>query len=249
MSEQLEGRHPVREALVAGTRAVHSIFLARGAREKGALAEIVELAARRKVRIERVERTVLDERAETRSHQGVIAIVDPLPTRRWQDGAAAARGAGRTPLIVVLDGIEDPQNLGAIIRTSEGMGVDAVVIPTRRAAPLGAAVAKASAGAIEHVIVDQVSNLDRAVRSMREDGLWIVATALEDARDVRDCALLSEPVALVVGAEGTGVSALLRKRADAVVAIPMRGRVGSLNASVAAALIIWETARSRDLHR
>jgi 23S rRNA (guanosine2251-2'-O)-methyltransferase len=215
---------------------------------KGVLAEIVTLARAAKVRVDRVPRTAIDARASTRAHQGVIAEAAPYRTRSWRDGLARARAASEQPLLLALDGIEDPHNVGALVRSAEVFGVHAVIVPARRAAPLTAAVAKAAAGALEHLVVDQVPNLDRALAACKDEGLWVVSLAGDAPAPLDACELLSEPVVLVVGKEGSGVSALVRKRSDATVSIPMAGQVGSLNASVAGAIALWETARKRRKH-
>ncbi|HEX9775231.1 MAG TPA: 23S rRNA (guanosine(2251)-2'-O)-methyltransferase RlmB [Actinomycetota bacterium] len=242
--EQLEGRQAVREAMRAGRR-IERLSVAAGARVQGALAEIVELAAETGVPVERVPRAVLDERAETRAHQGVIARVAARAAGSWRDAVHGARAAGRTPLLLALDGIQDPQNVGALLRTAEALGVDAVLLPGRRAASLGPGVAKASAGAVEHLAIDVVGNLESALRACKEEGLWVVALAGDGPTDVRECALLGEPAVVVVGAEGRGVSRIVRKRADDIIVIPMLGRVGSLNASAAGAIALWEASKRR----
>lgn len=242
--DQIEGRQPVREALRAG-RAIRRILVAEGAQAKGPLGEILALARERGVRVERVPRAAIERRATSPVHQGVIAEARAVRTRSWREGADAARSAGRAPLLLALDGIEDPRNLGALLRSADAFGVDAVLIPRRRSAGLGAAAAKASAGAIEHLAIDEVPNLERALAACRGDGIWIVALAAEGAQDISDCVLLDEPVAIVVGAEGAGVSRLVRERADAVVRIPLAGAVASLNASVAGAIALWEATRRR----
>ena len=240
----IEGRQPVREALRAG-RPIDRIVIAEGARAAGVLEEILREARERGIPVERVPRASLDRRASSRAHQGVIAEAAAYRTRDWREGVAAARAAGRKPLLLALDGIQDPQNLGALLRSAEVLGTDAVIVPARRSAPLGAAVAKAAAGALEHLVVDQVSNVERALAACSQEGLWIVALAGEGEQPIEDCELLGEPVVVVVGAEGAGVSSLIRKRADALVRIPMLGRIGSLNASAAGAICLWEASRHR----
>jgi len=245
--ELIEGRQPVREALRAG-RSIERIFIADGARLKGTLQDIVSLAKEAKVPIVRLARSDIDKRATTRAHQGVIAEAEPYRTRSWRDGLKQARASDEKPLFLALDGIEDPHNVGALLRSAEVFGVHAVLFPKRRAAPLTATVAKAAAGALEHLVVDQVPNLERALAACRDEGLWIVSLAGESSHPIDGCSLLGEPVVLVVGAEGAGVSSLIRKRSDAVVSIPRSGRIGSLNASVAGAIALWETARKRQFH-
>ena len=226
-------------------REVRRILIADGAQIRGTLAEIVSLARAARVRIDHVPRAAIDARATTRMHQGVIAEASTVAARSWREGLERAREASEPALFLALDGIEDPHNAGALIRSAEVFGAHAVLVPKRRGSPLSAAVAKAAAGALEHVVVDQVTNMDHALAACREEGLWVVALAGEGDQPLDECALLEEPVVIVVGKEGTGVSSLLRKRADAVVAIPTVGRIGSLNASVAGAIALWETARKR----
>lgn len=242
--DQLEGRQPVREALRGGRR-IRRILIADGAQLKGTLIEIVELARAANVPVERVPRMRLDERATSRAHQGVLAEAEPLAVRSWREGVENARAAGEVPLLLALDGIEDPQNLGALLRSAEVLGAHAVLVPKRRSAPLGATAAKASAGAVEHLVIDQVSSLERALADVRADGVWIVALAGDADMELQECALLEEPVVIVVGAEGAGVSRLVRERADARVRIPMLGKIDSLNASAAGAIALWEAARRR----
>jgi 23S rRNA (guanosine2251-2'-O)-methyltransferase len=242
--ELIEGRQPVREALRAG-RPIRRILIADGTPARGTLAEILDLARRNGVRVDRLPRAIVERKATTGTHQGVLAEAAAIRARSWREGLEAARAAGQTPLLVALDGIEDPRNLGAVLRSAEVFGVHAVLVPKRRAASLGPTVAKASAGATEHLVIDQVNSLERALAECRSEGLWIVALAAEGDQQIQNCSLLEEPVVLVIGSESAGVSALVRKRSDAVVRIPTTGRIGSLNASVAAAICLWEAIRRR----
>lgn len=242
--ELIEGRNPVREALRAGRR-IRRILVAEGAEPRGSLGEILALAREAGVRVDRVPRAAIDGRASTRAHQGVLAEAAAFRPRPWRQAVREARDAGGVPLVLALDRIQDPQNLGAILRSAEAFGVTAVILPRRRSAPLGPAVAKASAGAVEHLWIDEVANLERALADCREEGLWIVTLAAEGQVDLRDCPLLGEPAAVVVGSEGAGVSPLIRRRSDALVRIPNAGKVGSLNAAVAAGICLWEAARRR----
>jgi 23S rRNA (guanosine2251-2'-O)-methyltransferase len=242
--ELIEGRQPVREALRAG-RPISRILIADGAQVRGALAEIVELARAARVRVDRVPRAKLDAKATTRAHQGVMAEAAAARARSWREGLERARAAGEAPLFLALDGIEDPHNAGALVRSAEVFGAHAVLIPRRRASPLSPSMAKAAAGALEHIVVDQVTNLERALADCKQEGLWIVALSGDGAQPLDRCELLTEPVVIVIGKEGAGVSALIRKRADAIVSIETHGRVASLNASAAGAVALWETARKR----
>ena len=244
--EFIEGRQPVREALRAG-RPISRILIAEGAQSRGNLAEIVELARAARVRVDRVPRAALDAKATTRAHQGVIAEAAAVQARSWREGLERARAAGEAPLFVALDGIEDPHNAGALVRSAEVFGAHAVLMPKRRASPLSPSMAKAAAGAMEHIVVDQVTNLERALADCRAEGLWIVVLSGDGEQPLERCDLLTEPVVIVIGKEGAGVSPLIRKRADAVVSIETRGRVASLNASVAGGVALWETSRKRRL--
>lgn len=240
--DQLEGRHPVLEALQAG-RPLRRILLARGARG-GPMRQIAALARELGVEVREVERDQLDRLAPGRNHQGVIAFGTPKATVSLDDLLSAAQSRGEDPFLILLDGIEDPYNLGSLIRSADGAGAHGIVIPERRAAPLTATVAKASAGALEHVPVAQVVNLTRTAEELKEQGCWVIgadAAADETLWDVD----LTGPVALVVGSEGKGISANLRKHCDRLVHLPMQGQVGSLNAGVAGALLMYEVARQR----
>jgi 23S rRNA (guanosine2251-2'-O)-methyltransferase len=244
--ELIEGRQPVREALRAG-RPISRILIADGAQVRGALAEIVDLARAARVRVDRVPRAAIDAKATTSAHQGVIAEAAAARARSWRVGLALARAAGVQPLFLALVGIEDPHNAGALVRSAEVFGAHAVLMPKRRASPLSPSMAKAAAGALEHIVVDQVSNLERALADCKEEGLWVVVLSGDGEQPLERCDLLTEPVVIVVGKEGAGVSSLIKKRADAIVLIATKGRVASLNASAAGAVALWETARKRRL--
>jgi 23S rRNA (guanosine2251-2'-O)-methyltransferase len=244
----IEGRQPVREALRAGRR-IERILIADGAHQRGALAEIVELARAAKVRVERVPRTALDARAESRAHQGVIAEAEDVRSRSWREGVERAQAQGVAPLLVALDGISDPQNLGAILRSAEVLGAHAALVPQRRSAGLGPGTLKAAAGAVEHLPVDVVPNLERALDACKKAGIWVIALAGDAETTIDACDLLGEPCVVVIGSEGTGVTSLIRARSDAVVRIPSAGRVESLNASAAAAIALWEAARRRGFRK
>ncbi len=242
--DRIEGRNPVREALRAG-RPIHRIMLAEGIAARGVIAEIVAAAGSAGVRVERVPRHVLDRIAAGRVHQGVVAEAEPYRYRSWEEAATAASGRGERPLLLALDGVTDPMNLGSLLRSAEAAGVHAVLIPRRRAAPITPVVEKASAGAIEHVPIDRVANLERSLERCKNMGIWVVGLDGAAETAVWDCDLLTEPVVVVVGAEGKGLSRLISERADALVRIPMAGRVGSLNAAVAGAVALFEVHRKR----
>ncbi len=199
------------------------------------------------VRVRHVPRDALDAAADGRNHQGVVADVASLPPATLDDLARQRDGAD-PPLIVVLDGIEDPQNVGAIIRTVDAAGASGVVRQTRRAAALAGAAAKASAGAVHHVAVADVVNIARALDELKELGVWSVG--LDAAAEKPYYELdLTVPIALVVGAEGHGLRRLVRERCDFAAAIPMAGRVSSLNVSAATAIVLFEAVRQRRSRR
>lgn len=241
---RIEGRNPVREALRAGY-GVHRILIAQGTDERGPLEEIAKLAADRGIQLSRVAREELDTGALTASHQGVIAEVADFRYTPWQDAITRARAAGWTPLLLALDGVTDPQNAGSLVRSASLLGAHAVVFPQRRSASLTASMIKASAGAVFHMPIDQVPNLERALADCKQSGLWVVGLDAGGTTDVSNCPVLSEPLALVVGAEGRGLSRLLRERADVLVRLPQQGRIESFNAAVAGALAMYEVARAR----
>jgi 23S rRNA (guanosine2251-2'-O)-methyltransferase len=232
------GINPVLEALRAGR--VTAIRV--GARSGGRMREVLTLAEERGIRVQQVEPGLLERLSRGGVHQGVVADVDE--TARDYSVAELVRGAAGVPLIVVLDGIEDPHNLGAILRTADAAGVDGVVMQSRRSAALGGAAAKASAGAIAHVRMARVVNIARALDELKDAGVWTVGLAGE--ADTRyDAIDLTGPTAIVLGAEGSGLRRLVRERCDFLAAIPMRGHVASLNVSVAAGVTLFEVMRQR----
>lgn len=240
------GVNPVRELLRAGGESLAELWLTEGGRRARALAELAEAARRLGAKVREAPRIRLDRLAGTDRHQGIVAVVGDYRYRDLDELLEAARAAGEPALVVVLDGIEDPQNLGAIVRSAYALGAHGVVIPKDRAAGVTAAVAKASAGAVEHCPVARVTNLAHAVERLKSAGVWTIATdaAAEDDLTQVD---LSVATALVVGSEGGGVRPLVRRNCDRVVRIPMKGRVGSLNASAAAAIALYEAVRQRNL--
>lgn len=234
----------MREAFRANVP-IKRLLVAAGAIEKGSLAEIVEIARQRHVEVRRVERAALDADAETGAHQGVIAEAAEYHYRPWQDAVALAEQRGEPPLLLALDGITDPQNTGSLIRSAHLLGAHGVLLPSRRAATVNATVVKASAGAVWHTIVDLVTNLERALADCKQKGLWLVGLDGAADTEVSNCPLLSEPMALMVGAEGEGLSRLLRERADVLVRIPQHGVIDSFGASVAGAIALYAVGSAR----
>ncbi|MEW6228461.1 MAG: 23S rRNA (guanosine(2251)-2'-O)-methyltransferase RlmB [Bacillota bacterium] len=238
----VEGRNSVIEALRAG-RPLVKVMIAKGI--EPAFARSVRFLARQAgVPVVEAERARLDAMSATRNHQGIIAIGAAVRYRDVDELLDGAAESAEPPLVVVLDGIEDPQNLGAIIRTCDAVGVTGVIIPKRRACGLTGAAARASAGAVEYVPCARAANLAREVEKLKEKGLWVVGADASAERTIYD-ADLKGPLALVIGSEGRGISSLLAKKCDFLVRIPARGRVPSLNASVAAAVILFEVLRQR----
>ena len=242
--DKLTGIHAVREALEAG-RPLERVVIAKG-RQDSRVEEIVQLARRNGVTVRFEDRAQLDRAANTREHQGVMAISAVRSAGTLDELIAeAARVPGKPGLIVLLDGVEDPHNLGAIVRTTLAAGAHGVVIPERRAAGLTDTVARASAGAIAHLPVARVTNLARAMEEMKEAGYWLIGLDERADRTYTDADFTS-PVGIVLGGEGSGIHELTRKRCDFVVSLPTVGPVKSLNVSVAAGIVLFEAVRQRN---
>ena len=235
----LAGRNPIREALKAG-RPVEKLLVADGDLS-GAGREIIRMAKDAGVVVQSVDRVRLDRIYP--AHQGMLAYVAAVPYTPLEDILAVAKEKGEDPFVVVLDGITDPHNLGAIIRSAECAGAHGVVIPERRAAGLSPAAAKAAAGALNHMPIARVKNLNRALDELKAAGLWVTGTAMDG--ESAYTADLTGPVALVIGSEGEGMSRLARERCDRVVSLPVKGHIDSLNASVAAGVMMYEIVRQR----
>jgi 23S rRNA (guanosine2251-2'-O)-methyltransferase len=239
--EILYGKNPVLEALRAG-RAARKLVLASGVRDEPRLREILEDAAERGIPVEETSRRRLDDIAHTEHHQGIAGYFHARAPLSLDQLLERVRPPG---LLLVLDGIQDPQNLGALARSCDAVGADGMVLVRDRATGVTAAAAKASAGAVEHVGIAVVTNLAGALLRLREAGFWCVG--LDAAAGMRyDRFDYTSPVALVVGAEGEGLRPLTRRRCDALVSLPMLGRVASLNAAAAGAILLYEAARQRD---
>ena len=243
--DRLTGIHAVREALEAG-RAFDRIVIARG-RQDTRVEEIVKLARGRNIAVRFEERSQLDRLADSKDHQGVVALAAARAAATLDEILAAANlgpGRGEKGLIVLLDGVEDPHNLGAIIRTALAAGAHGVVIPERRAAGLTDTVARASAGALSHLPVTKVTNLVRTMEELKEAGYWLIGLD-EDAPQSYTQVDYTSPVGIVLGGEGQGLHELTRKRCDFLVSLPTVGPVKSLNVSVAAGVVLFEVLRQR----
>ena len=238
---RIEGRQAVLEALKSG-REVERLYIRDGAHDS-AIESIKREAKKRRVEIRFVEKEVLDKMSVLKAHQGVIAHVASFDYAEVDDILALASKKGEDPFIFILDGIEDPHNLGAIIRTANVCGAHGVIIPKNRSASLNATVVKSSAGAVNHTPVARVTNLKRTMEDLKEQGLWFVCADM-DGKPMYELDLKG-PVGLVIGSEGEGVSRLVKEHCDMSAAIPMYGEISSLNASVAAAVLAYEAVRQR----
>lgn len=241
--DTIEGRNTVLEALRSGERPVYKIFMLAGGKS-GPREEIQHLAGKMGIELEEVGKGRLNQLSVTRNHQGVIALAAAKEYVEVADILNQARERREEPFILILDGIEDPHNLGALLRSAEGAGVHGVVIPKRRAAQLTAAVGRASAGAMEYMAVAQVTNLTRTIKELQKEGVWVAGADPRGKKSYTD-ADLTGPIALVIGSEGRGIRRLVKENCDFLLFLPMRGRISSLNASVAGSLLMYEVLRQR----
>jgi 23S rRNA (guanosine2251-2'-O)-methyltransferase len=236
----------VRELLIAERRKVHEVWISAELEGDAAVADIVEIAAARRVPLLHVARARLEREARSEAPQGVLAHAAEIPEADLGELLRVGTGAGKPPFLVAVDGVTDPGNLGAIIRSCDGAGVSGVLLPRHRSVHVTPTVAKASAGAVEYVPMALVPGLPAALKQLSERGIWVVG--LDDGADrslYEIGSLATEPICVVLGAEGAGLSRLVRERCDSIVSIPMAGRVSSLNVSTAAAISLYEVARSR----
>lgn len=238
----IEGRNAVQEALRAG-RAIDKLYIARGDGDR-ALGHIAGLARERGITVSDCDRRKLDAMSVTKAHQGVIAVCALREYASLDDILSVAEGRGEAPFVIVCDEISDPHNLGAIIRSAECVGAHGVIIPKHRSAGLTAVVGKTSAGAAEHMAVARVPSIAAALDELKRRGLWVYGAAAEGSSGMWQTELTG-PIALVIGSEGDGLGRLVRERCDFLVSIPLRGRVSSLNASTAAAVLMYEILRQR----
>ncbi len=239
---QLEGRNALTEALRSG-RTIDKVFIAAGETDR-ALQRLAAEAKEAGAVVVPVDRRKLDMMSATRAHQGVIALAAAREYFTVDDILQEAADRGENALIILCDELTDPHNLGAIIRTAECAGAHGVIIPKRRSVGLTAVVAKASAGAVEHMKVARVTNLNAAIEELKEKDVWVFGTAAEGSIPMYE-ADLTGPTAIVVGSEGEGMSRLVQKNCDVTVHIPMKGKITSLNASVAASILLYEAVRQR----
>lgn len=238
----LVGRNAVTEALKSG-RGINKLWIASGDRE-GSVSEIAALAKERGIVVQYVERAKIEALAGGHRHQGVLAYVAPVPYAELDDILKAAEEKGEAPFLVLLDELEDPHNLGALLRTADATGVHGILIPKRRSVSLNATVAKTSAGAVEYVPVARIGNVAQTLKKLKEKGFWVAGADMDGEKAYYE-ADLTGPLVLVVGSEGRGMSRLTKEACDFIVSMPMVGRINSLNASVAGSILMYESMRQR----
>jgi len=240
---RIEGRNPVMEAIKSG-RSIDKILVQSG-EKNGSIKKIIALAREKKIVVTEAERQRLDRLSDTKSHQGVIAFAAAKEYSTVSEILSYAESRGEAPFIIICDELNDPHNLGSIIRTANAMGAHGIIIPKRNSVGLSPVVDKSSAGALEFTRVASVENLASAIETLKKENIWIVAADMDGDRTIYTHDF-SGAVGIVVGSEGKGVSRLVKEKCDFVVNIPMFGNINSLNASVAAALMIYEVARCRN---
>ena len=240
--DQVEGRNSVLELLESG-KDINKIFITKGERH-GSINKIIAIAKEKGIIIVEKDKRQMDEMAQNQNYQGVIAIVPPFEYCEIEDIIDYAKEKNEEPFVLILDGIEDPHNLGSIIRTAETAGVHGVIIPKRRAAAVNSTVNKTSAGALEHMHIARVTNISDAIQKLKDAGLWICGTDINTEKYYYDQDLTG-PLGIVIGNEGSGMSDKVRKNCDFLVKIPMKGKVTSLNASVSTGIVIYEAVEQK----
>lgn len=238
--QYVSGRNPVLEILKTD-REIEKLYVLKGELQ-GSINKIIGIAKDRNIVIQQVDKSKLDSLADGNAHQGVVALVTSYNYVDIDDILNKAKEKNQPPFIVILDGLEDPHNLGAIIRTAECAGVHGVIIPKRRSAQVNQTVYKSSAGAVEHMLIAKVNNIVNTIKELKDNGLWIYGADM-DGTDYHFNTSLKGPIALVIGSEGKGLSRLVKENCDVLVKIPMLGQISSLNASNAASILIYEVVR------
>ena len=240
--DQVEGRNAVLELLESG-KDINKIFVTRGEKH-GSINKIIAIAKERKIIIVEKDKRQMEQMAQNQNYQGVIAIVPPFEYCEIEDILDRAKELNEDPFILILDGIEDPHNLGSIIRTAETAGVHGIVIPKRRAASVNSTVNKVSAGAVQYMKIARVTNITDAIEKLKESGLWICGTDINTDKYYYNQDLTG-PIGIVIGNEGNGISEKVKKNCDFLVKIPMKGKVTSLNAAVYAGIIAYEVVKQK----
>ncbi len=240
--DQVEGRNAVLELLESG-KDINKIFIEKG-NKQGSINKIIGVAKERKIVITEIDKAKFNTMSQTENPQGVIAIIPPFDYCDIYDIMAVAKNNKEDVFILVLDGIEDPHNLGSIIRTAETAGVHGIVIPKRRAASVNSTVAKVSAGAVEHMKIARVNNINDAINTLKKEGVWVCGTDMDTNKYYYNQDLTG-PLAIVIGSEGYGMSRLVKENCDFLVKIPMKGKITSLNASVSTGIVVYEAVKQR----
>lgn len=243
---KVEGRNAVIE-LLKSDRVINKIMIAKGERQ-GSINEIIKLAKQKNLVISEVDKNKLDLLSETKHHQGVIAFVSPIKYASVEDMLNFAKKKNEAPFIIIADEIEDPYNLGALIRTAEIAGCHGLIIPKRRAVPVTEVVAKVSCGATEHLLIARVNNINDTIDELKENGLWIYGTD-GSAKELYYEQDMTGPIAIIIGSEGRGMNKLTMKKCDFLVKIPMKGHITSLNASVSGGIVMFEVVKQRNLKK
>ena len=238
----IEGRNAVLE-LLKSDKDINKLYIERGEKH-GSINKIIAIAKENKVVVTEVEKSKLDFMSKTKNHQGVIAVVPPFNYCEVKDILDYAKSKEEDAFILILDGIEDPHNLGSIIRTAETAGVHGIIIPKRRSVTVNSTVSKVSAGAALHMKIARVNNINETIKKLKDNGLWIIGTDGE-AKTLYYNQDLKGDIAIIIGSEGFGMSRLVKENTDMLVKIPMRGKITSLNASVSAGIIIYEAVKQR----
>lgn len=246
MTVYLYGRNAVREALLAGRRSIQRLTVAAHSRKSRTLTDIISVAETRGVPIEYVDRQVLDKQLRNANHQGVSLYVGDYPYAAFEDCLTTSEARQELPFLLLLDHVQDPQNVGTLLRTAEISGVHGVLLPERRATDITAAVVNASSGATEHLQIAMVGNIAQTIGALQQAGVWVVGIEDDRHAQVFDEVDYHLPLALVVGAEGQGLARLTRQRCDFLVRLPMCGHIHSLNAAVAGSIVLYHAWRQRE---
>ena len=239
---QVEGRNAVLELLESG-KDINKIFITKGEKH-GSIHKIIAIAKEKRIILVEKDKKQMEQMAQTPNYQGVIATVPPFAYCEVEDILEEAKQRQEDPFILILDGIEDPHNLGSIIRTAETAGVHGIIIPKRRAATVNSTVNKVSAGAVEYMKIARVTNISDAIEKLKQAGLWICGTAIDTDKYYYNQDLTG-PLAIVIGNEGKGIGDKVKKNCDFLVKIPMKGKIGSLNAAVSTGIVVYEAVKQR----
>lgn len=240
--DQVEGRNAVLELIESG-KDINKIYIEKGEKQ-GSINKILAKANERKIIVTEIDKQKFRQMSQTPNAQGIIAIVPPFDYCDVYDIIDLAKERNEDPFILILDGIEDPHNLGSIIRTAETAGVHGIIIPKRRAASVNSTVNKVSAGAVEHIKIARVNNINETINTLKKEGIWICGTDMDTNKYYYNQDLTG-PLAIVIGSEGFGMSRLVKENCDFLIKIPMKGKITSLNASVSAGIVVYEAVKQR----